>query len=65
MFRGYDYNEGREVAWIEIYLNSKEDNFNKISLEINIMKKLYHPNIIQFISGWYNENEKKIIMITE
>ncbi len=29
------------------------------------MKKLYHPNIVQFISGWYNENEKKIIMITE
>ena len=40
MFRGYDYNEGREVAWIEIYLNSKEDNFNRISFKINIMKKV-------------------------
>ena len=32
---------------------------------MNIMKKLNHPNIIQFISGWYEENEKKIVMITE
>ena len=31
---------------------------------MNIMKKLNHPNIIQFISGWYEENEKKIVMIT-
>jgi len=29
------------------------------------MKKLDHPNIIKYFSGWFNDLEKKIIMITE
>ena len=32
---------------------------------MNLMSKLNHPNIVKFITGWYNRKLKKVIMITE
>lgn len=42
-----------------------EEQISKISEEINLIKALKHPNIISFISGWFDENKKEVIMITE
>ena len=32
---------------------------------MNLMSKLNHPNIVKFITGWYNRKLKKVVMITE
>ena len=66
VFRGYDYDTGREIAWnvINVHFMS-EDSIQKIKEEINIIKKLNHPNIINFVSGFYNEDKNEIVIITE
>lgn len=43
----------------------EENEINRISEEINVMKKLKHPNITNFISGWFDENKKEVLIITE
>lgn len=43
----------------------EEKSLNRISEEINIMKKLNHEHIINYISGWYDKERKEIVIITE
>lgn len=42
-----------------------EKDLEKVSEEINLLKKLNHPNIINYISGWFDEDKKEIVIITE
>ena len=66
MYRGYDFNAGRDIAWNEINLNESEgENLKKIIEEINIMKQLDHPNIVKYYTGWYDKEKKRVIIITE
>lgn len=44
-------------------MNEKE--LEKITEEVNLLKKLNHPNIINYISGWFDEEKKEIVIITE
>lgn len=43
----------------------EEAHINRISEEINLMKKLNHPNIINYISGWFDDEKKEVVIITE
>ena len=67
MYKGYDYNCGREIAWCEINIEQKDDKKNIPSIIYNIedIKKLKHPNLLEYISVWYEENKNKAIIITE
>lgn len=66
VYLGYDTDKGREVAWNTINVSlMNEDSISKIKEEIEIMKMLQHPNIISFISGFYNEDKKEVVIITE
>jgi WNK lysine deficient protein kinase len=66
VFRGFDFNEGREVAWNSINVSEMEDSeLDRIRDEINIMKKLNHPNIINYISGWFDKQRREVVIITE
>jgi serine/threonine protein kinase len=66
VYRGWDYDTGREVAWSVINVNFMSDEaVNKIRDEIAIIKKLNHPNIMNFISGFFNEEKKEVVIITE
>ena len=75
IYKGYDYNTGREVAWCEInteQMDSQENNNinnnpNILSLLKNIenIQKLKHPNLLEYISSYYKEDKNKIIIITE
>jgi WNK lysine deficient protein kinase len=42
-----------------------DTDLEKITEEINLLKKLNHPNIINYISGWFDENKNEIVIITE
>ena len=66
VYLAYDYDNGREVAWNAINVSlMKDEDIIKIKEEIEILKMLRHPNIISFIYGFYNEDKKEIVIITE
>lgn len=58
MYKGLDTETGREIAWNVVNLRrlSKIDRI-RIKSEIDLIKKLQHPNIIKFISAWINKQK--------
>jgi WNK lysine deficient protein kinase len=42
----------------------KQDRL-RIKSEIDLIKKLDHPNIIHFISAWHNNDKQEVVFITE
>lgn len=66
VYRGVDNDTGHEIAWNVINLNRlpKQDRL-RIKSEIDLIKKLDHPNIIHFISAWYNNDKQEVVFITE
>jgi WNK lysine deficient protein kinase len=66
VFRGYDYDTGREIAWNVVNVSCmSEEAISKVQEEIAIIKKLKHANIINFVSGFFNEEKKEVVIITE
>lgn len=66
MFKAIDTETGREVAWSVINLsNLPKSERPRIKSEINIIKKLKHPNIISFVSAWIDKEFQQIHLITE
>ncbi len=69
VYIAYDSDEGREVAWNAINLNSNlsnnEEALKTIKNEIEILKLVHHPNILSFIYGFYLQEKKEIVVITE
>ncbi len=69
VYIAYDSDEGREVAWNAINLNvnisNNEDTLKTIKNEIEILKLVHHPNILSFIYGFYLQEKKEIVIITE
>ena len=66
IYKGYDYNLGREVAWCEI--NMEQGNTQNISLIIKNIEniiKLKHQNLLDYIAVYYKEDTNKVIIITE
>ena len=68
VYKGYDFNAGREIAWCEIKLTeekSKEQiNFIKEQIELRLKLKT-HDNILGYINSWYEEYENIYIIIEE
>ena len=67
IYHGYDFNCGREIAWCEINVEEKNNmKSNPLIVEnIEKIKKLKHPNLLEYISVWYEENKNKVVIITE
>ena len=67
IYKGYDFNFGREIAWCEINIKQKDNKKNIPSFIENIedIKKLKHPNLLEYISVWYEENKNRAVIITE
>lgn len=61
VYKGLDLEEGYEVAWNTCQTTKAE--FMELSQEIEILKRVRHPNIIQFHDYWYNNTE--FVFITE
>ncbi|KAI9205115.1 kinase-like domain-containing protein [Polychytrium aggregatum] len=59
--KAIDREEGIEVAWNACPTTKAE--FNELSEEIEILKMVRHPNIIQFYDCWYNNTE--FVFVTE
>lgn len=61
VYKAFDWEEGFEVAWSSTQTSKAE--YNELNEEIEILKRVRHPNIINFHDCWYNNNE--VIFITE
>ena len=66
VYLAYDTDTGCEVAWNSVLIDIKDsESIQKIKMEIEILKPLKHPNIINFIYCFYNEEKNEIVFITE
>lgn len=66
VFRGYDYEEGKEVAWNVVKVMAlTEAEKRRLQDEIKLLKDLHHPNIIHFIAVWLNKDKNEVVFITE
>ena len=66
VYLAYDTDTGCEVAWNSVLVDIKDsESIQKIKMEIEILKPLKHPNIINFIYCFYNEEKSEIVFITE
>ena len=66
VYLAYDTDTGCEVAWNSVLIDIKDsESIQKIKMEIEILKPLKHPNIINFIYCFYNEEKSEIVFITE
>ena len=66
VYLAYDTDTGCEVAWNSVLVDIKDsESVQKIKMEIEILKPLKHPNIINFIYCFYNEEKSEIVFITE
>jgi len=66
VYKGYDTESGREIAWNSISLNNislKERS--KILEEVSLCQKLKHKNLLHFITAWGNPENNELVMITE
>ena len=63
VYKGIDTEEGIEVAWNVCHVGVNKIEYMELSQEIQILKKVRHPNIIQFHDCWFQNNE--FIIITE
>ncbi|KAI8806464.1 kinase-like domain-containing protein [Cladochytrium replicatum] len=61
VYKAIDREEGYEVAWNACQTTKAE--FMELSEEIEILKRVRHPNIIQFHDCWYNNAE--FVFVTE
>lgn len=55
VWKAIDKEEGIEVAWNCCQTTRTE--FNEFSEEVEILKKVRHPNIITFHDSWYSNGE--------
>jgi hypothetical protein len=58
--------DAKEVAWNVINVgNMSDEEIKKIIDEINLIKQLKNPRILNYISGWVNDAKKEVVFITD
>lgn len=66
VYRGFDNDQGCEIAWNSINLKNMPDHDRMhISEELKLNQRLKHPNIVSFISAWTNSIKEELVIITE
>ena len=66
IYKGYDYDEGKEVAWNVINTRDvQEDQLCHVYDEINLLKMIDHPYIIKYLNGWFNQENNEVVLISE
>jgi hypothetical protein len=65
VYKGYDFNAGREISWCEIKFNQEniENQINKIKEQIALRSELNnHDNILGYVNSWYEEYDNIYII---
>lgn len=66
VFRAFDKELGREVAWSKASLPPDDMSGNAdIQREVEMMKTLDHPHIVTLITSWVDKRTNEFMLITE
>ncbi|XP_068668417.1 probable serine/threonine-protein kinase WNK11 [Aristolochia californica] len=68
VYRAFDQEEGIEVAWNQVKLRNFSDDrsvIDRLYLEVRLLRKLKHPNIIHLYNVWTDEEHNTLNFITE
>ncbi len=66
VYKAFDHEEGIEVAWNQVRVNNLNDQeTGKLLGEIELLRSLKHPNIIDFHDAWTTPDNNYVIFITE
>eukprot|EP00657_Telonema_sp_P-1_P007656 TRINITY_DN27728_c0_g1_i1.p1 TRINITY_DN27728_c0_g1~~TRINITY_DN27728_c0_g1_i1.p1 ORF type:complete len:152 (-),score=28.67 TRINITY_DN27728_c0_g1_i1:83-538(-) len=66
VFKGYDHENGIEVAWNQIkFERLKQTERDRLNEEIAILQVIEHPNIIKLYQFYVDEEKKRLVILTE
>jgi len=66
IYKAYDYDEGKEVAWNVINtLDKNEEELNHVYDEINLLKMIKNEYIIKYLNGWFDSEKNHVVLISE
>jgi WNK lysine deficient protein kinase len=65
VYRAYDTQKGRDVAWSKVKLSSRQKDDNQIHNEMQLLSMLGHPNILELHYWWTDEENEEINLITQ
>mmetsp|Transcript_14433 Transcript_14433/g.27885 ORF Transcript_14433/g.27885 Transcript_14433/m.27885 type:complete len:633 (-) Transcript_14433:183-2081(-) len=68
VYKGFDEEEGIEVAWNQIRVNKivkTEEEKERLFQEVDLLKELSHKSIIKFYASWIDEETQDVNFITE
>lgn len=67
VYRGFDEEQGLDVAWNQVYLDNSLTNLqlNQIYNELNLLQKVRHKNVIRCKEWWLDDKNNNINFITE
>ncbi|QDZ25874.1 serine/threonine protein kinase [Chloropicon primus] len=68
VYKGFDGEEGIEVAWNQIRVNKivkTEEEKERLFQEVDLLKELSHKSIIKFYASWIDEETQDVNFITE
>ncbi|PHT28305.1 putative serine/threonine-protein kinase WNK7 [Capsicum baccatum] len=64
----FDLHDGIEGAWSRVKVEDvlqSPDKLGKLYVEIHLLRKLNHGNIIKFCDSWVDDKKRTVNMITE
>ncbi|KAJ6811763.1 putative serine/threonine-protein kinase WNK11 [Iris pallida] len=68
VYRGFDQEEGIEVAWNQVRISSLSKNMSMVERlfsEVRLLRSLRHENIIALYSVWFDKEPNNLNFITE
>eukprot|EP00793_Prasinoderma_coloniale_P004409 PRCOL_00000169-RA len=68
VYLGFDREEGLEVAWNKIIVKSllhREEEMERLRVEVDLLKELHHKNVIKFFDSWIDEETSDVNFVTE
>ena len=66
VWRAYDTNEGKEVAWNVVKLSRIPPGERKrVKTELQLLKDIQHENVITYYNSWVNREREEIVFVTE
>lgn len=65
VYKAFDTNEGVDVAWNKVEMGRiPKEQINKMQVEVELLKRISHKNIINLIAAWTSNEDSKVPTLT-